>query len=111
MAMKSKKPCNAPRCSELVSNGGYCDKHKREWKAKQPKRDERESACKRGYDRTWRKVAKSYMQLEPLCELCQDYRDLMVHHKKPLSEGGERLDFSNLQTLCRSCHAKEHGHG
>ena len=30
-----------------------------------------------------------------------------VHHVTPISEGGSH-DLSNLETLCESCHAKEH---
>lgn len=32
---------------------------------------------------------------------------LHVHHKTPISEGGSHK-LSNLETLCESCHAKEH---
>lgn len=32
---------------------------------------------------------------------------LHVHHVTPISEGGSH-DLSNLETLCESCHAKEH---
>jgi predicted DNA-binding transcriptional regulator YafY len=32
---------------------------------------------------------------------------LQVHHNTPISEGGSHKP-SNLQTICRDCHAKEH---
>ncbi len=40
------------------------------------------------------------------CEVCglDDERVLTVHHKIPLSRGGTS-DPSNLETLCRNCHA------
>jgi 5-methylcytosine-specific restriction protein A len=31
----------------------------------------------------------------------------MVDHIKPVSIGGSRLEQSNLQTLCNSCHNKK----
>ena len=32
---------------------------------------------------------------------------LQVHHLTPISKGGDH-SLSNLQTVCQSCHAKEH---
>ena len=29
-----------------------------------------------------------------------------VHHKKPLSEGGEKYNFMNLAALCKKCHSR-----
>jgi len=37
-------------------------------------------------------------------------RELHVHHKKPLSRGGDNA-LSNLETLCASCHKKQEGSG
>jgi 5-methylcytosine-specific restriction endonuclease McrA len=33
----------------------------------------------------------------------------MVDHIKPMHDGGESLDSSNLQTLCNACHARKRG--
>jgi 5-methylcytosine-specific restriction protein A len=76
----------------------------------------RPNTCKRGYDRQWRKVRLAYLQCNPLCEQCLKEGittpALDVDHIVPLSKGGERLDFDNLQALCRRCHNKKtHGKG
>ena len=44
-----------------------------------------------------------------ICEDCKqsfiDNPDVMeVHHRKPLSEGGERFRRSNLMAICKPCH-------
>lgn len=36
--------------------------------------------------------------------------ELHAHHVRPISEGGSHR-YSNLKTVCRSCHADIHGHG
>ncbi|MFB6186224.1 MAG: HNH endonuclease [Halobacteriaceae archaeon] len=36
--------------------------------------------------------------------------ELHAHHIKPVSKGGSHR-YSNLKTLCRSCHSDVHGHG
>ena len=33
----------------------------------------------------------------------------LVHHVKPLSEGGAALDPANLTSLCSECHLEAHG--
>ena len=42
------------------------------------------------------------------CRSCGSAGRLEVHHVRPLRDGGEPYDLSNLQTKCRSCHVREH---
>jgi len=78
---------------------------------RKPRRDIRKSASKRGYDSRWRKLRDAYIQHSPLCEHCEangiTTRGKEVDHIKPFKGSGDplRLDWTNLQTLCRSCHA------
>lgn len=70
----------------------------------------RGSSYSRGYDRNWAKCRNRYLSLNPLCENCKKF-DIIepateVHHIIPLKQGGEKLDFSNLQSLCKSCHKR-----
>ena len=48
--------------------------------------------------------------------LCQDCKRqgltvaaALVHHVIPLRSGGNHWELSNLRSLCRDCHSKEHG--
>lgn len=112
MANKSLKFCNHPGCNQLTANR-YCDEHAIEHEQdykKQNKRydDERGNASARGYDALWQKVRLRYLQRNPLCELCLQ-KDIirpstLVHHIKPIREGGDRLRVNNLMALCVNCH-------
>lgn len=105
------RPCK--KCRKATANAnGYCDAHQEFFKpAEKHRRFDacRESPAKRGYDVAWIKCRNSYLALHPLCELCEEQGAISVatevHHKKPISEGGERLDHDNLQALCKSCHS------
>jgi 5-methylcytosine-specific restriction protein A len=75
--------------------------------------DRRGSAAARGYDARWDKAREAYLNRNPLCEMCEKEGRttpaVLVHHKKPIDEGGERLNPDNLMALCRECHEKIHG--
>ena len=101
------KICQSPGCSNL-SSGAYCEEHKRIKR----QHDDRESAYKRGYDRKWQAVRKSYLSKYPLCEMCEangitKIADL-VHHIIRIKDGGDRLNSKNLMSLCIKCHDKVH---
>ncbi|RMF94713.1 MAG: HNH endonuclease [Planctomycetota bacterium] len=72
------------------------------------RRDPRPGASQRGYDKDWFALRTKYLKKHPWCEVCGKRADL-VHHIVPVSEAPERrLDESNLQSVCRSCHGKIH---
>lgn len=126
----TKRPCRQPGCPALVERG-YCDKHKtRERYCAQPRcgrvvtdsnwceehqpqrqHDQRRGpAAARGYDRQWQAVRASYISRYPLCGRCEA-RGLvrpadMVHHIVAIADGGDRLAFGNLLSLCWPCHGK-----
>ena len=66
----------------------------------------------------WKKTRESYMKLgQGLCEPClrrgRYTQAAIVHHKVHLSPENINdpkitLDYSNLERVCRDCHAKEH---
>jgi len=80
---------------------------------RKPRRDTRQSASKRGYDSRWKKLRNAFIQHNPVCEHCerngQTTRATEVDHIKPFKGYGDplRLDVSNLQSLCHSCHVKK----
>lgn len=41
------------------------------------------------------------------CVKCGCTYNLEIHHKKPISHGGDNSD-DNLETICIDCHAEEH---
>ena len=109
MPVKPKKPCAYPGCPNLTYDR-YCEKHKQMENKRYEKYDRDPEVYKR-YDRKWRKIRKSYLSVNPLCEQClkegKYVRAVEVHHKLLLSKGGTH-DKDNLMALCKSCHSKIH---
>ena len=77
---------------------------------KQTHDDTRNSAAKRGYDRKWQRMRAWHLARNPLCDLCAEQGRTTaatdVHHIVPISQNGERLNQTNLQSLCHACHSK-----
>lgn len=107
MPYRPKTPCHHPGCPELVEAGRlYCEKHL-------PLHPEvTRPAAKRGYNRRWQKVRKSYLEAHPLCVQCAKQgkyvRATVVDHIIP-HRGDQKLfwDQNNWQSLCKSCHDKK----
>ena len=111
MPSKPKRPCRFPGCPKLTGNkDGYCDEHLR-MRRKDYDRYMRGYVHHKRYGSQWRKIRARYIRKEPLCEACKAKGKIelaaLVHHKKPLSEGGTN-DEENLMSLCVSCHEKIH---
>lgn len=72
---------------------------------------QRSHAAGRGYDYQWQQVSKAYRIANPLCAHCAKAGRVAlateVDHIVPLVDGGERLDWSNLQSLCHQCHVRK----
>lgn len=73
--------------------------------------EDRPPPSKRGYDRRWMRLRRWFLARHPLCAHCLKRGFTTpateVDHIKPLREGGARLDQSNLQALCKSCHSRK----
>jgi 5-methylcytosine-specific restriction protein A len=55
---------------------------------------------------TWRKLSLSYKMGHPVCEMDDCTQpSYFTDHITPVSDGGDKLDESNLQALCKSCNA------
>ncbi len=56
----------------------------------------------------WRKVRASYVKQNPFCVKCRDLGRAtpvdVVDHIVEIKDGGERLSYSNLQSLCHAHH-------
>lgn len=56
----------------------------------------------------WRKVRKAYFSMNPLCKWCEEEGRVkegkIVDHIIEIKDGGDKLGFDNLQTLCLPHH-------
>ena len=60
----------------------------------------------KGSDRRWRKLRAQKLADEPRCEPLLDQEEWVtmateVHHRKPISEGGGKYDWANLESSMR----------
>lgn len=100
MPVRCKSICVHPGCNTLTRSG-RCNKHK-------ARPDDRLSAKARGYGHSWTRLRNVYIRNNPVCELkvkCTGAAAVEVDHKLSIANGGERLDESNLQSVCKRCHA------
>lgn len=111
MPNKLKTVCRYPGCSKSTRNT-WCEEHARE--SSRPRNVQRPTAHARGYDHAWRRIRNRYIKANPFCEVCDRernkivMRNLEVDHVIPIEQRPDlRLDWNNLQTLCRKCHARK----
>lgn len=110
MPRRPQRPCRYPACFKLT-DGVYCEEHQRLMNTHYNHFSRGYNSNER-YGRAWRKIRDRYIAAHPLCERCLTENRYtpadLVHHKKPLSEGGGNEE-SNLMSLCYSCHEIIHG--
>ncbi len=110
MPYKPKHPCACPGCPNLTA-GKYCEQHQERGllDRREYDRSRRSTDVNKKYGRAWRKIRARYVALHPLCEQClKEGRYVAVeevHHVVPVNRGGSNA-FSNLMSLCHSCHEK-----
>ena len=67
----------------------------------------------KGSDRRWRKLRAHKLADEPRCERCLTSGRLTlateVHHRTPMSQGGGKYDWDNLESVCGDCQDEAHG--
>lgn len=86
----------------------------RRTRAKQYDAQERHKDAAAFYrSKAWTTTRAAVLREEPLCRRCASQgrvtAAVIVHHLTPLREGWElRLDRSNLEPLCRTCHGQVH---
>lgn len=100
-----KKFCGAYPCRNLIPDKErFCPEHQPKNIPANEKRADPFYTSGR-----WQKVRNAYIRRHPLCEHCLARGEMVagteVDHIVEIKDGGSKLDFSNLQTLCRSCHA------
>jgi 5-methylcytosine-specific restriction protein A len=113
MARSSRYPCRHAHCGVLLRAPGHCDMHRPKLSLIQTKNsDEDYKERNRFYQRkAWKTLRASHLQSEPLCRSCRRIGRLVeataVDHIVPITMGGQALDDCNLQSLCKSCHARK----
>lgn len=77
-----------------------------------PRQDNRRAAGERGYDWDWAKLAMRHKREYPLCQACLELGFVVpaeiTDHIVPVHVRPDlRMDWGNLQSLCRGCHKKK----
>ena len=108
MPLMPWKSCPVAGCPELV-RFGRCERHDRRQKKAQAERRHNEPFYNK---MRWQRRRNAKRTRDPLCERCLRYGRTrvadMVHHIKPISEGGSKLDWNNLMCICFGCHVEVH---
>ena len=72
--------------------------------------------AKRVYDEVyntarWKRLRATKLSAHPYCELCASVGDVekavYADHILPILAGGDAWSMENLQSLCKTCHAKK----
>lgn len=118
---------SCPRCGVLIQYGGiYCQGCRVVVEEEREKR--RQESIKRSnkkYNKTrdpkytkfynsrdWRTLSQAYAQAKGFrCESCGQVASEVHHVKAIQTDDGwnRRLDYDNLELLCKSCHNDRHG--
>lgn len=109
MANKLKRPCRYHGCNQLINDRlGYCEKHKKQIHINYRKSRTDTEEQKFYGSKAWREASLQHRKEHPICEECGKLPSVLVHHKKPIKEGGTSMDKRNFQAVCRGCQAKAH---
>jgi 5-methylcytosine-specific restriction protein A len=114
MPRSPRKPCGHPGCGRLTEKGNRCDQHRAEYEAKRLEYQKRHNARRAESDKfysttRWRKLAAVFKRQHPLCQECERRgyvtQAQIVDHIVPRKRDPAReLDWTNLRSLCRTCH-------
>lgn len=119
MPYAAPTPCKSPGCPELVKESsarGYCVGHvrgacaPRRTSARRRRMSDEEFKRDAWYSsKNWTKLRRAYIARYPLCRVCGDNgfvrsADVVDHIVERKDNDTLRLTWSNLQSLCHSCH-------
>jgi 5-methylcytosine-specific restriction endonuclease McrA len=110
------RPARAcPRCGALVTGAASCPRCTRARLEAYP------TSPRRGYSKAWHRTAQTFRARFPFCGQRMDGAFYAEHshcwrngrrilaqcvdHIRPISAGGEVLEWSNLQSLCFRCNS------
>lgn len=76
------RPCKYPRCPKLSKDStGYCTAHAHYYTPTERPTDNRQSACKRGYDRHWQEIRRRVLLAHRIPKAEWHLYD--IHHEPP----------------------------
>jgi 5-methylcytosine-specific restriction protein A len=97
-----KSYCNQPRCPDLATYRGRCQRHARQ-RERETHRNKSIYNSKR-----WKMLRRKRLSLDPLCQWPGQEGHAIatdVDHITPIEEGGPAYSLANTQSLCRSHHS------
>jgi hypothetical protein len=114
MALRAKRPCNAPLCRVLLSGDArYCEKHAGKEKKRQYEEKKQDSIWQLYQTTSWKAFRRWFIRMNPACQLivngeqcCQPAK--VVHHRRGLRSYPEDLTSAEH---CASLCAEHHHHG
>ena len=102
--------CKQSGCTNTVSKpNAYCQKHRHLEQHEACIKEENEQKRKKFYNsKAWQRMRQRVLaDQDHVCNACKDALATEVHHKVSLSvDWSRRLDKTNLEALCKACHAK-----
>lgn len=105
--MPTRPPRIAPCCGLTIAAGEPCPcQRRRQQEARRAVDAKRPSAAERGYDGAWRKVRAQFLAAHPRCVECGATAAEVDHIKSIAERPDLRLKWSNLRSLCKSCHSR-----
>ena len=109
MPMAPPRPCVV--CG-VACSGGRCDRHKRRLRRRYERTEQRRKDQRFYMRKAWKRARGAKLNRQPLCEECaangRTVAATEVHHVVERKTDHDRAyDLSNLQSLCKRCHARK----
>jgi 5-methylcytosine-specific restriction protein A len=109
VARSAPSPCAEHGCPTLVHKGSRCEAHAKRDYSHVQETEYRLKARKFYCSRPWTLLSKAYRRRHPLCQHCTakgitKVADVSDHIVEISDDWSRRLDATNLQSLCNSCH-------
>jgi 5-methylcytosine-specific restriction endonuclease McrA len=99
-----------PNCPRAVYGRGRCVEHKRQaWREYEERRPDRKETLAFYHSAAWQKARKEALERTGGCcvECSAPTPAAHVDHVRPVKDGGDPLDQSNLSPLCLFHHSRK----